>query len=732
VRVEPPAAERFLVAGFRGEVDARFMPPDLAAAVARLADPGAADRTLHWGRNYIYSVALETAAGALPVAVKQFRGGGLRERRRRAHGEGKAARSWRAARAMAAAGLPTPEPVMLLEAVDPAGPSYYVCRAVDGALEARYLLRAANAGEERERFPEIDLAAFLGELGRTLRRVHDAGFWHRDVTAGNVLLLPAPAGGPPRLWLLDLNRARIAARPGVVRRTRDLSRLPLFRREHQALFLASYWDGPPRPRARVLYLLYHHGFRWKSAAKQRLRGARDRVRALLLPRRAHAHIPPPPAAAALRDRVVWDRLSDQPHQHAGRLARLAVRAADARAHLEAAVVVAAALPRIARRYRALARDLHAAPAPWGGVGAALRPLPEDPEGLLAAVEALGVRHLLLRLHPWASDHTAEEELARALHARGHDLAFALPQNRELVRDPARWRAAVEELAARFAPYGRHFQVGQAINRSKWGIWTTREYVDLVLAASEVLRCHPGVEVLGPAVIDFEYHVTAAVLNLRRPGLRFDAVSALLYVDRRGAPENRQAGFDTPRKIALLRAIADTSRNGAPRCWVTEVNWPLWEGPHSPAGRRVSVDEETQADYLARYYLLALSTGLLERVYWWQVVAKGYGLVDPVGLRRRPSFHALATLARTLEGCRFERRLPGPPGAWLLLFSRPGGGELVAAWSATGPLAADLPRSPAALLARGGEPLPPPASPRLRLAASPVYALLAEKARLPAR
>lgn len=754
-RAEPPPAERFLAAGFRGEVDPRFQLADREAAVARLTDPGAADRTLHWGRNYIYRTLLETAAGPLPVAVKQFRGGGLRERQRRRRGEGKAARSWGAARAMRAAGLPTPEPVMLLEAVDPGGPAYYVCRAVEGALEARYLLRAANAGEERQLYPEVDLAAFLAELARTLRRLHDAGFWHRDVTAGNVLLRPAPAGAAPPLWLLDLNRTRLDQRLGIVRRMRDLARLPLFRREHQELLLRGYWDGPPHRLARALYLLFHHGFRWKNRAKQRLRrrgaavpatGRSDpsaprsaspdapapaprpvagrRLRDFVLPRRAHAHIPPPPPAAGPRDRVVWDRLSDQPHQHAGPLVRLAVRVADAGVHLEEAAVVVAALPRILRRYRRLERGLYAQPAPWGGVGAALRPLPEDPEGLLAAVEELGVCHLLLRLHPWASDHAAEEELARALHASGHELAFALPQNRELVRDPGRWRAAVEELAARFTPYGRHFQIGQAINRSKWGIWSTREYVELALAASEVLGRYPGVEMLGPAVIDFEYHTTAAVLNLRRRGLHFDAVSALLYVDRRGAPENRQAGFDTPRKVALLRAIAETSRNASPRAWVTEVNWPLREGPHAPAGKGVAVDEETQADYLARYYLVALATGLVERVYWWQVVAKGYGLIDPTGLRRRPSFHALATLDRTLDGARFERRLPAPPGAWLFLFTKPGGGELVAAWSAAGAIEVDLPRPAATIRGRAGEVAAPSAITRLRLGPSPVYALLA--------
>ncbi|HXT52368.1 MAG TPA: hypothetical protein VN811_15100, partial [Thermoanaerobaculia bacterium] len=133
--------------------------------------------------------------------------------------------------------------------------------------------------------------------------------------------------------------------------------------------------------------------------------------------------------------------------------------------------------------------------------------------------------------------------------------------------------------------------------------------------------------------------------------RFHALASLLYVDRRGAPENKQLGFDSLRKAALLRAIADTARWCEPRSWVTEVNWPLREGPHSPAGRDVSVDEQTAADYAVRYCTSLLSSGLVERVYWWQLIARGYGLLvaEDGGLRRRPAFHALATLQRQLAG-----------------------------------------------------------------------------------
>ncbi|MFL6236903.1 MAG: lipopolysaccharide kinase InaA family protein [Thermoanaerobaculia bacterium] len=656
--------------------------------------------------------------------VKQLRHRTFRNRMKRRFQGSKAAKSWRVAQALLAAGLQTPEPVMLIESVGEEGPAFYVCRYLSDTTEARYLFRAANAGEEAARFPGVDLPAFVEVLGRTARRLHDAGFWHRDLSGGNLLLRFGPDRRPTDVYLLDLNRTRMGRPPSVSERLRDLSRLALFRPEHQELLLRSYWGAPASGLRRDLYLAYHHGFRWKNESKQRLRGGRDRLKRLLLPRGTHAHIPEAPAGAGARDKVVWDHLSDQPHQHAGRLDKLRVRLADARHHGVEAVAVASSLPRIWRRYQELKAQLHTKSVDFTGLGVCLRPWPESPETPLALVEELGARHVLLRLHTWEEDHAAEEELARALHGRSLEVTFALPQSRELVRDPARWRRALEEIAPRFTPYGKRFQIGQAINRSKWGVWNVREYVELARAAEAVLRPYPGVELLGPSVIDFEYHVTAAVLNLRDLGARFDAVSALLYVDRRGAPENRQAGLDTEDKALLLRAIAETSRNSSSRCWITEVNWPLREGPHSPAGRDVSVDEESQADYLVRYYLLALGTGVIERVFWWQVVARGYGLVDPADPahpRRRPSFQALKTLIRELDGARLEELLPAPPPARLYRFRRPAGTEVVVGWSATDrPTRATLPGPAIVVIGRDGEKMAAPTGTEVEVGASPRY------------
>jgi hypothetical protein len=332
------------------------------------------------------------------------------------------------------------------------------------------------------------------------------------------------------------------------------------------------------------------------------------------------------------------------------------------------------------------------------------------------------------LRRWLAARPRRGGRAITIAPRGYDLSFSLPQDRGLVRDPQRWRGVLDELAARFTPFGRNFQVGQAVNRSKWGIWRYDEYETLLAEADAAFAAYPRVRLLGPAVIDFELYATAALLNMRwRTGLRLDGVASLLYVDRRGAPENTQLGLDTVGKVTLLKAIADTARNSTPGSWITEVNWPLWEGPHSPAGRTVSVDEETQADYLVRYYLLALCSGLVERVYWWQLVARGYGLVAPQeggSLRRRPAFDALACLARSLRGATFTGALPAPRDGRLYDFLAADGHRVVVGWSTTPGVRAELPAEPEAAWGRNGAELATP-GPTVELTGSPSYYRLQE-------
>jgi tRNA A-37 threonylcarbamoyl transferase component Bud32 len=719
------AYEKFEVAGFSGEIARRHLPRDLQGEVSRLIDPTVATETVHWGRNYLYVAELQTRSGPIEVVVKQFRNQGWRKVLDRRLRGSKAGRGWRAAIAIAEAGIPTPEPILLVESDLPDGPTFFVSRRLRGASEVRHFFRRSSGEGGAGAFPAVDELAFLRQLGGFCRTLHDAGVWYRDLSMGNVLAVPRTDGNLD-LWVVDCNRARTGCRLSTVRRVRDLCRFPIVRLRHGDAFLAGYWgEVPSRWSAKSwLWRLSVRGYLAKHAIKNRLRWFRIRRRHAHGAGH-HAHLPKAAREASPRDKAVWDRLSDQPHQHAGRSEKIAIRLADGPDHLRGFASVAWAAPGAWRRYRRLKADLYRAPTAFHGTGVCLRPRPDDPEALLAAVEELTVRSVLLRLHPWGADHRDEELLAAELHRRGFDIAFAVPQNRELVRDRSRWRAAISEIAERFSPYGRSFQVGQAPNRSKWGIWTLREFVDLYVDAAEILRRRPGIEVMGPAVIDFEYQATLALVNRREPGLEFDVLSALLYVDRRGAPESRQLGLDTVDKAVLLRAISEAGLNSNGRCWITEVNWPLWEGPHSPAGRAASVDEQTQADYLARYYALVLGTGLIERVYWWRLVARGYGLIapEPDGrMRRRPAYRALQTLTAQLEGTTFLGPLPAPEGAFMYRFDRDGE-ELVMGWSVETGATVTLPRVAQRAVDRDGRDLPITQRIDVELGPSPAYYFL---------
>ena len=285
-----------------------------------------------------------------------------------------------------------------------------------------------------------------------------------------------------------------------------------------------------------------------------------------------------------------------------------------------------------------------------------------------------------------------------------------------VLDPGSWRGFLEEAFGRFAPLVSAFEVGHAWNRTKWGVWDHREYLRLAEPAFE-LAPRFGAKLAGPAVIDFEFHLYPVTL----PRLPFDAVTSLLYVDRMGAPENGQCGWTAAKKLALLKAAVDTTarRDAGRGLWITEVNWPLaGTGAFSPASGKPNVSEDEQADFLVRYYVPFLASGLVERIYWWQLVAPGYGLVDDreSPWRRRPAFRAFAELRARLEGSVFEGHGAGggateASGVEVFRF-RGKDGRFAVCWAPGGTRTElVLPAPAAAVLDREGREIPRPSGAR---------------------
>jgi hypothetical protein len=363
----------------------------------------------------------------------------------------------------------------------------------------------------------------------------------------------------------------------------------------------------------------------------------------------------------------WNSYADQPHNVAPKSERFIHHLKHMGSYLSLLgsniYFAAPALKRYRQNIKALFKKQRPIADPFG---MALTPLPGHMEKQLSLINDLGIKKVLIRIPSWEQKKLPfYEEAVQACRKEGIEVSAALLQNREDVLSPENWTLFLDRVFSRFEGQVSHYEIGHAWNRTKWGVWDFREYLALAEKALQSSRDR-NIRLIGPAVIDFEFHLYPPVLKK----IPFDVFSSLLYVDRMGAPENRQAGWDLPKKSALLKAIVDTCGQVEKELWITEMNWPLENtGRYSPVSGRPNVSEKAQADYLVRYYILCLATGFIDRIYWWQLVAPGYGLIDSRegAWAKRPSYLALKQLISLIRHGRFLKKL-SCPGAYLFLFS----------------------------------------------------------------
>jgi hypothetical protein len=679
-----PASGAAVAGHCAGELADAYRTPELlnllADLPALLAAPTA--RPMTTGRNRNIRIELPVGGRSVAVMVKAFGGQSrLRDWRDRHRGS-KAQRTWRAAAHLAAHGAGTPAPVGYLERWEGGRlrESYYLAEFQDGASTLREALLELFDGRPPLAAQFVQL---LECVAAGVRRMHDAGFQHNDLGNQNVLLAPAGPSAWGGFMVVDLNRGRIHAALSLRQRGRDLSRLELPSDLLQIL-VEMYWRGiPPRALLRTARLY------------RRLYGLQVLKRRLL-----HALRGGGPADApgrdypAPRELWIWDQATAQPISALLREDRARLFPLSRYRRVLADGLRAA--PGVWRAYRGLRRELYARPVAFAGrIGMALEPTPATREQELALLAGLGRIPALVRFyhHDDAAARAFRADLVHALHRAGHPVSVALVQDRRALREPASWRAFAREVLERIAPAVQEVEVGHAINRVKWGVWDFEELRALYAPLPDLQARFPSLRFMGPAAIDFEYPAVFPALREWPRAVPLAALSHHLYVDRRGAPENPQDGFGAPEKFALGRAAARAG--GADRFVVSEVNWPLRgsgahapiHAPYFPPWRHAGdpgVSEDRYGDYLLRYLCLALGSGMVERVYWWRLAARGYGLADdadPAALRPRPAYRMLQAFLRLLGDSTFiGARLPPPAGErhgrYRFAFRRPDG-EVVA-------------------------------------------------------
>jgi len=656
-----PTSQDSRIGRYTGRIAARFATAGVLAQIERLDELLAvpAGVVAGAGRHRSVRLTLSSENGALDVVVKSFaRQPALKDWLDRRRGS-KARRAWDAGTHLARHGVGTPAPVGFLERWERSrlAESHYLAVYQDGVTTLRdELIRLFREDPECERFIQL-----LQRVADAVRAMHDSGFLHNDLGNQNILVRRSGRDDWSDVQFVDLNRSRFGRSLTLRERARDVSRICL-PSDLLRVFKEMCFAPARVPRS---FRRWERFYRRLYALHCRTRPYRHPVRELRRRRR-------PPSATASdyppeKDMWVWDERSGQPVNvmtHRDRRRHHAPLD-----HARACAATARSLLGVRREYRALLRSAFGSPVEMGRrIGVAVSGYPDRLDGEMALLDALGPVPALLRCchHRGPASWEQTARAAAALSARGHPVAVAIVQDRRCVLDPRRWQAFVGDVLAQVAPVADWVELGHAVNRVKWGIWTLAEYRRLIAAAAEVATGFPGLRCMGPAAVDFEVSGLMGALDQTPPGFRFQALAQHLYVDRRGAPENRQGGFGALEKFALARAIARRSPACEDRLIVSEVNWPLeGMGVHSPVGapyvsteprrKDPSVSEDDYADYLLRYLLLGICSGLVERVYWWQLVARGFGLVDDTAAgawRERPAYGALRQFLQTVGAGRF--------------------------------------------------------------------------------
>lgn len=252
------------------------------------------------------------------------------------------------------------------------------------------------------------------------------------------------------------------------------------------------------------------------------------------------------------------------------------------------------------------------------------------------IEELGVKHLLIRMPLWEMHRVGEYAAFARSFGEDKKILLNILQDREHIEDENLLQKDIEIIFKHFSSFVNEYQIGNAINRTKWGFFSMKEYLKWYETIQKIRnKKYPGLKLIGSSVIDFEYHYTIRTL-FNFFSIKYDKFSSLLYVDRRGAPNNTQMGiFDTKNKISMLYALVKLSPKTTNEIYITEVNWPLSNtAPYAPTSEVECVSEEEYAKFMLEYLHTAKESGKIQRVYWHQLVAAGYGLVDDRGTKIR--------------------------------------------------------------------------------------------------
>lgn len=650
------------------EFDNDILRTQLVHIAEQINKPGAV--RLSNGVDYVVKVPLTTPDGEINVALKVFkRQSWLKDRFDRSN-KSKAERSYNAARYLLEHNIGTPAPIAWLDRWEN-----------NRLLESYFLTIFQPAICLRDALTDIyynarnsePLMELLLLVAPAVKAMHDAHFMHGDMGNQNILLPKNADGSWAQPQFIDLNRARIFERPLTYKeRAFDLSR-PIIPGNYLKFFKHIYCghDDVPRELDKNENI-----YRKRFERHRQSRKLRHPIRYLKNRHKPPSHVSYPDS----KDYWLWDEKTAQPMIALSRSEKNRERfLANSLRALGKAI---AALPTIVWQYRQLKKQsFQQRVVLKDRIGVALHPHADYIQHELSLLNELGNPPVLIRFCRHEPETQWDDTIAliHKLHAQGVVVMVALLQDRAAVLQPELWIAYLQKIIPAIADKASHIEITHAFNRIKWGVWNLAEWQALIAPAFALQKIYPHIKLTGPACIDFEYIPVIAALKSLPGDSKFSALSHLLYVDRRGAPESPQGPFATLEKCALLKALTRVTPQCDDKVIISEVNWPIentdiWSPivcPYSTPKWQRLPSGETESDYasyMLRYIVIAICSGHIDQLFWWRLSAKGYGLVDDQNqFMPRMAYQALQYFFVRLGDATFIKKWPSAKNTYVLEF-----------------------------------------------------------------
>ncbi|MCT7512591.1 PhoP regulatory network YrbL family protein [Aliarcobacter cryaerophilus] len=327
----------------------------------------------------------------------------------------------------------------------------------------------------------------------------------------------------------------------------------------------------------------------------------------------------------------WDSYSDQPNIIKDREYKKRMRALNSRDYIKLFFTSLVILPFASLLMKFFRGNCETSNQDFIGLGVNLDK-DDGKNTQQELVEELGVKNLIIRV-PLSDIENLDlyVNFAKSFNEKSKkNILINIIQNLGNISNEELFLKNIEKIFNAFENVSNEFQIGTTINRFKWGFFSVGDFIDFYTVAQKLRdEKYPNIKLLGPSVIDFEYYYNArAMFNLKK--IKYDITSTLLYVDRRGSPKNSQYGFfDLKNKIALLYSLVKLSpKTLSNEIYITETNYPISNtAPYAPTSEKECVSLEDYTKYMLEYFEIAKKSKKIKRVYWHQLIAAGYGLVD---------------------------------------------------------------------------------------------------------